>query len=234
MAEARDTSGGRQSSFLHQGMAAARANLRPALFLQVVAVLVFVGYHHHETTRAVLARVAEAKLEYGYGFSLVSTAFFAALVPFFLQRLQRGGRGQVPLAHLPFLLVFWGLKGIEVDALYRLQAVLFGAEPKLGGLVLKVLVDQLVYVPIWAVPSTVLAYLWKDRGARTAFASVGRRWYGQSVLPVLVANWLVWLPTVTVIYTLEVPLQLPVQNLVLCLWALLVQFFTGEEARRET
>jgi hypothetical protein len=41
-----------------------------------------------------------------------------------------------------FYAVFWGVKGTEVDAFYRLQALMFGNGTDAGTIALKVLVDQ--------------------------------------------------------------------------------------------
>jgi hypothetical protein len=64
---------------------------------------------------------------------------------------------------------------------------------------------------------------------------MGERWYRRRVLPVMVSNWGVWIPAVSIIYMLPPALQLPLQNLVLCLWALMLIFLTsprGETATR--
>ena len=116
-----------------------------------------------------------------------------------------------------------------MDALYRLQAHVFGDAVALGVVLSKVLVDQFVYCPIWAVPTTVILYLWKDCGfsvARTK-ANLGERWYYRRAVPVMVSNWGVWIPAVTLIYFLPQPLQLPLQNIVACFWVLLLMFITG-------
>jgi hypothetical protein len=42
------------------------------------------------------------------------------------------------------------------------------------------------------------------------------------VLPTLIANFGVWVPAVAIIYALPTPLQLPLQNLVLCFFTLLL------------
>ena len=60
--------------------------------------------------------------------------------------------------------------------------------------------------------------------SRPILATVGVFVFVQSwnnyLLPLVVLNWMVWLPAVVVIYCLPVPLQLPIQNLVLCLFCL--------------
>ena len=54
-------------------------------------------------------------------------------------------------------------------------------------------------------------------------------WYATRCLPLLMANLGVWVPAVAVIYALPLALQLPVMNLVLCLFVLFVMILTREE-----
>ena len=58
-----------------------------------------------------------------------------------------------PWAECLFLTVFWAYKGIEVDAFYRLQALMFGNGSDFLTIFAKVVVDQFVYNPVWAAVS---------------------------------------------------------------------------------
>ncbi len=213
---------------LRQGLDAAWANLVPGLILQALALVIVLAYFFWPPAGAMLGRVAETKLRLGYLFSLPSTAFFGGVLPFFFLRFQKNGREEHPLSHLAFYAIFWAIKGFEVDTLYRLQARLFGDDCEVTTLACKVMVDQFVYVPIWAAPSMVLCYLWKDSGysLKTWRERLGRHVFKRRVLPLLLANWLVWVPAVAIIYCVDLPLQLPLQNLVLCMWCLMVSFMT--------
>ena len=211
-----------------QGLEAAKANARPGLILVATAVAILIAYHVLPPVTGVLNRLAEWKLRYGFAYSMCSTAVFGGILPILILQLRPSRRHRLALLHLPFFALFWATKGFEVDALYRLQAIMFGEAARIGTILPKVLVDQFVYVPLWAVPTMVLAYLWRDCGynCRTLRRRLTGRWYRMTVLPLLLSNWGVWVPTVAVIYCLRLPLQLPVQNLILCLWALLVMFLT--------
>jgi hypothetical protein len=217
---------------LRQGLAAAKVNALPGLALVATAVAILIAYHLLPPVTAVLDRLAAWKLRYGFGYSIISTALFGGVLPILVLQCRPTRRHRQALRHLPFFALFWATKGIEVDALYRLQAAMFGEGASLGIILPKVLIDQFVYVPLWAVPSTVVAYLWRDCGYRLHALrdQLSGRWYRRRVVPVLLSNWGVWVPTVAVIYCLKLPLQLPVQNLILCLWALLVMFLTDEES----
>ncbi|MEM6854067.1 MAG: hypothetical protein AAF593_06620 [Planctomycetota bacterium] len=212
------------------GLAAARANLVPGLVLSGFAVGLLVSYWYVPPVTAALESLAQMKTRVGWPFALVSTAVFGAAIPWLVQRARPSLRRVTLWSHLVFLLMFWGFKGLEIDLLYRLQAVWFGQGSDPATLAIKTFMDQAVYCPIWAVPSTVFAYALKDAGfsLRRTIQPLRehglRGWYGRVVLPVLISNAGVWVPAVLVIYCLPLALQLPVQNLVLCFWSLLLAF----------
>lgn len=212
------------------GLAAARANVVPGVVLSLFAVALLLSYWYVPAATAALEALAELKLRLGWPFVVISTAMFGAVIPWLVQRARPGVRAVTLWSHLWFLVAFWGFKGIEIDLLYRLQAAWFGHGSDAATLTIKTVVDQAIYCPIWAVPSTVLAYAFKDAGlswARTwtPIRELGwAKWYGREVVPVLISNAGVWVPAVLVIYCLPLALQLPVQNLVLCFWSLLLAF----------
>ena len=217
-------SGGNHSSVWAIGYRAVRLNLWPAVCLQLVAGAILLS-HQHPDGAAFFADLADLRSRVGWRFAVISTPLFAAVLPYLLEPLRRGGLPRTPPRVLLALVLFWSLKGLEIDAFYRLQDWLFPAS--MGGWLVpaKVAVDQLLYVTLWAVPSTIWYYQWA-RGSGTSQRDGWVAWYRQHVLSVVMLNWLVWIPAVTVIYCLPVPLQLPIQNLVLCLWALLLMFLT--------
>lgn len=211
-------------SALGHALAAAGANLRPGIALQLVALSIVVGYYRSDAVRGALDALGALKTEYGYGFSAVSTVVSGGLVPYaYLTlggRIARGRHG----AEIAFLLGFWLWRGLEVDAFYRLQALWFGGEPTIGAVVTKTFVDQFVYNPFWIAPlQTLLMSLKEERfsieGVRHRFARVP---FGERVMVILVSNWVVWLPAVTIVYCLPTALQLPLSNVVTCFWALML------------
>jgi hypothetical protein len=126
--------------------------------------------------------------------------------------------------------LFWTWKGVEVDAFYRLQAAWFGSSSDFRTIALKVLVDQLGYAPIISAPVQVLCFLWKDNGFSIAAtrAALARQSLWQRTLVVAFSTWVVWIPAVSIIYALPSALQIPLFNLVLCFWCLLMSFLSRE------
>lgn len=211
------------------GWQAARTNLLPGAIIVILALGVLVGYHKWPAFHDALEQVRVWKDRFGFLFSAVSTAFFAGLLPLFFRLIPKETRNDPQFRHLPFFLAFWALKGLEFDALYRIQAWIFGDNADAGTVVTKVLVDQFVYVPFWGVPTLLICFLWKDCGysPRETRRQLNRRWFTDSAIPLLIANWIIWIPAVAIIYNLPMTLQLPLQNLILCLFVLLVMILTG-------
>jgi hypothetical protein len=226
------------SSPWRAGIAAARANLMPGLVLVAFAVALLLAYFYHRPTHDAMEALGRWRQQIGWPFALVSTALFGGVIPGLVQMARPRLRHTMTGAGLGFLALFWAYKGLEVELLYKLQAGWFGDNRELPTLIRKVAVDQGLYCPLWAVPSTVLAYALKDRGfsvART-LEPMGRLgwlgWYQREVFPVLISNAAVWVPAVCVIYCLPLALQLPVQNLVLCFWSLLLVLQVHPEGAR--
>jgi hypothetical protein len=113
---------------------------------------------------------------------------------------------------------------MQVDLFYRLQYEMFGPSTGIGTLAAKVMVDAFLYCPLLAVPQAVCAFLWRDHG----FTLKGFRgehplaFYALRVLPVLVANWIVWIPVVCVIYSLPPALGIPFFIVAQAFWVMVL------------
>lgn len=215
------------------GLRGARANLLPGFALQAGALALVLAYYFHDSTRAQLERLLAWRAATGYAFGIVSTVVFGALLPLLYLRMRRETRTRYDLRQSAALVVFWAYKGLEVDVLYRFMAFLFGHGHDAGTILLKMFADQFIYGPFFAVPGTVLAYGWiESRFATRALIADVREggWYRRRGLGVLISSFAVWLPAVAIIYALPTPLQLPLQNLVLCFYTLIVAHVTARKA----
>lgn len=213
------------------GLRAARANLIPGLLIQMAMLTVVVAYYWHEPTRQWLDILALWKARLGYFFSVPLAMFCGGVLPEILKIAvaQRGVARRENFQSLAFGLMYWGFVGASVDTLYRLQAVWFGAEPTPSVLLKKVVVDQFIYNPLWAAPISVWAYEWKNRRYATAGLSEFFTWpfYRGQIIPVLIATWGIWIPVVTIIYSLPSLLQIPLFGLALTFWVLILTYITA-------
>jgi len=213
---------------VRDGLAAARQNLVPGLVLQAFALAVVLVYYFVPVAAPFFNTLAELKSNGGFFYSAVATALFGGLIPFLYLRFNPATRASTPWLFLVFYVVFWAYRGVEVDVLYRIQAWLFGEGNTVGTIVPKVLVDQFVYNLLWAAPLQILAYHFMNQGySPRAFAGYDwKAFFLQMVPTTLISTWGVWIPMVTIIYCLPSALQIPLFNIVLCFWVLLLTALT--------
>ncbi|MFT5189846.1 MAG: hypothetical protein ACI957_002878 [Verrucomicrobiales bacterium] len=211
-----------------RNVAAVKANLVPGLVLQGLALIIVFAYYFWEPAAGAFASVAALKQRYGYVYSGLATALFGGVIPYLFLLVTK----QVPAGQLRnyalFYVFFWLWRGVEVDALYRLQDHLFGSVVHWKVILTKVLADQFIYCPIWASPITAIFYTWRDEGfSWSAFrARFNRDMFVLEMPSFLLATWIVWIPAVAIIYALPLPLQVPLFNIVLCFFVLMVSFLS--------
>jgi hypothetical protein len=207
------------------GLRGARANLGAGLVLQAVALAIVLAYYHHLPTRNAFERLVAFRAQTGLVFGMISTGLFGGVLPFLYLRSNPETRAHHGRREGVTLTAFWAYKGLEFEILYRVLAHVVGTGHDVATIATKAFLDQFVYSPAFAIPVTVLVYQWCALGfsARAVVADFRTPgWYGRTVLPTLIANLGVWLPAVAIIYALPTPLQLPLQNLVLCFFTLLL------------
>jgi hypothetical protein len=210
------------------GLRGARANLLPGIVLQLLAVALVVGYYHLPQVHASLEELTTFRQHSGVTFGIISTALFGGVIPFLYLWSYATARGEGPRyswAQGLAITSFWAYKGFEVDLWYRIQARLVGSGHEVSTISIKVVLDQFVYCPLVAVPVTAVVYqLVESHGDFVGLAADIRSggWFRRKVLPILISNLGVWVPAVAVIYALPTPLQLPLQNIVLCFFTLIV------------
>jgi hypothetical protein len=211
---------------------ALRQNLIPGLFLWFFGLLMVAGFYYVEGSRPWFEQIIQLKLTYGYAYSAVSTALFGGLIPYVFMRLSGRDRQGSAWGMGAVFVGYWALRGIDVDAFYRLQAFLFGQGVDWKTIASKVCVDQFVYCVIWATPVTALFYGWKEAGYSV------RRWkrekkvgeFWNKMIIFNLTTWMVWTPATAIVYSLPSPLQIPLFNLTLCFFVLLVSMYGKKEA----
>lgn len=214
------------------GLRAARANVVPGLIVQALMLAVLLAYYFYPPTRYWLDELAEIKARWSYGYTAVSSIIAGAFVPELLRIFvfQKARIRRLNFVNLMFSIPFWGFMGVVVDFFYRSQAGWFGSEVSFPVVVKKVLVDQFIYNPLFAAPVTAWLYDWKNRGFRvqgigTFFTA---RYYRDVVVPTLFATWGVWIPIVTILYSLPSLLQIPLFGLALSLWVILYTWMSEQ------
>jgi hypothetical protein len=209
-----------------------RANLIPGLILQAVMAAMAAAYLWHPGARHLFTELARIRSDWGLWFSFLGTSLASALLPEILRGFRRTSAADGPplRERLLFAIPFWGLIGVQVDLFYRLQLHLFGPSESISVIVTKVLVDAFLYCPLLAMPEAVCVFLWRDHGfTRRGFHGwTPGRFYALRIFPVLMANWMVWIPLVSIIYSLPPALGIPFFIIAQAFW---VMVFTTLSAR---
>jgi len=214
------------------GLRGARANFWPGLILQLFALALVLGYYFHAPSRALCERFAAFRTEQGLTYSFFATSFFGGVLPCLYLKLIPSTRHRYNLRQNAFLIAFWAYKGIEIDLWYRLLARVIGTTTDTRTVIIKTFLDQFVASPFYFVPLSVIAYAWCENHFATSTIVADLRvpgWYRRRALPILFSNLGVWLPSVCIIYSLPSALQLPLFNIVLCFFTLLLAHLSRAE-----
>jgi hypothetical protein len=216
------------------GWEAAKANAVPGFILQAAMLLVLIGYYSNARFADFLNRLAQYKSDHGLAFVVVAAVLAGAIVPelFVIVFFQRRRFRRENLRNLAFTIPTWGVDGILVDLMYRLNAVWFGDVTAVWVVTAKILVDQLGYNPFFAAPAEVLVYEWKNEGFSWKSVSRALTWkhYRDKIVPTLLATWAVWGPLMAIIYSLPFALQFPLFSIALTFWVLLLTYMTNRFA----
>jgi len=216
-----------------------RANLLPGLILQGAMGAMTAAYFFSPSFHGFLEHLAVVKGRWGLAFSFLGTSLSSALLPELLSVLLRNPhpRGTPDLAgRLLFALPLWGLIGMQVDLFYRLQYLLFGPSDSVAVIVKKVLVDTFIYCPLLAIPQVVCVFLWRDHGF-TFHGFKGHapiHFYALKVVPVLVANWMVWIPLICIIYSLPPALGIPFFIVAQSFWVMVLTTISRTPSMKAT
>lgn len=212
------------------GLQAARANFIPGLIVQVAMIAVVLAYYYYPPAQAWFVWMAAMKERWGYGFAAASGALAGAVLPELLAIavFQRGRVNRANLERLIFGIFYWGSQSMVVDAFYRFQAVMFGSGVDWLTVAKKVVVDQFIYTPFYAMPFAMACFEWKNN--RYRFAGMRRvltfRFYKNAVFPAVIAAWGVWIPVVCAVYSLPPLLQIPLFSLALTFWSMILTWMT--------
>lgn len=205
--------------------AALKQNVLPGLALQCFALALVLVYFFVPASQPVYAWFGVLKHDYGFWYAFFATALFGGLIPFiYLWLAKRIEPTQSALALCGFYVLFWGVKGVDVDFFYRLQGSWFGYENNLKTIATKVMVDQFIYSVFWAAPTVMIPYLWAEKrfNFRACGAAIDKSFFLEKMPTVIFSNWLVWIPAASIIYCMPQDLQIPLFNIVLCFWVLIL------------
>jgi hypothetical protein len=202
----------------------------PAFYLQIFAGAIALSYFYWPAALPSFEYIATLKTEYGIVFAILSTALFGGLLPY-LMMLLRGQIHFAPFAQVIFYGLLWGFIGGLVDTFYGLQSFMFGDSNELSTIAKKVIVDQFVFSVFVTAPIVTLSFLFRDCrfSIRHWKRSINSKIFTQQIPITVVSTWIVWIPAVSIIYSMPSALQIPLNNIVLCMFVLILAIVNKPE-----
>ena len=204
------------------GARAAKANIIPALVLQAACLCLLLAYYWFPAVEVFVRPVSDWQREYGVPAAFISRGFFGGILPGIFMLTVPALRVRRPALTIAMNFLFWGMMGSFALGFYHLQSLAFGTGHDWGTLITKMLVDQSAYTILIAVPLSATFHFWErhEFSFSRMKAHFPRQWGRHLILPTLLPNWVVWAPSMTIIYALPEPLQVHFSGLVGCFWTL--------------
>jgi len=213
-----------------KGLLAGKAIALPALLIQGLILLIVCGYYFYPPVRQIIEVAVNLKKEGGFFFSFVCTAGIAVFAECLRSAFGDSESRRRLLPNCAYGFLVFGVLGILTDAFYILQKSLWSGLPSTLQVVAKVATDQFVWTVFFANPYQTLLYVFKDCGFN--FESFAQRlnpfkiFYVKEMLAVLLTNWVFWIPTTAILYSLPIDLQFVISRLAIVIWILLLTTMT--------
>jgi hypothetical protein len=205
------------------------ANLLPGLCLQLFALAIGLSYFYWPASQQTFQFFADLKAEYGGLYAVISTSIFGGLLPFIYMFLS-GKVRFLPFQQLLFYLLIWALLGWVINAFYGFQVLLFGEGTDWLTIVKKTAFDQFVFSVFVTAPIIALAFLWKDQQFNWQKTKILFDDLIKVQIPTtVVTTWIIWIPAVSLIYMMPTNLQIPLFNLVLCFFVLILAILNVDD-----
>ncbi|MBL4631713.1 MAG: hypothetical protein JKY14_11330 [Paraglaciecola sp.] len=198
------------------------ANLLPGLCLQLFALTIGLSYFYWPASLPIFQIIADLKAEFGGWYAMIATSIFGGLIPF-LYMLISGKIRFLAIQQLFFYLLTWAVIGGIINEFYAFQIVLFGEGTDWLTIVKKTIFDQFVFSVFITAPLIALAFLWKDQQFNWQKTKIHFDDLIKIQIPTtVVTTWIIWIPAVSLIYMMPSNLQIPLFNLVLCFFVLIL------------
>lgn len=195
-------------------------NFYAIIFLQIVAVIILLLYYNTYFFPNFLNDIANLKEKIGVIFIMFTTGIAGGLFPELLNKIFKKNYF-IDIKKTFMLFMFWFYKGFEIGLFYTILSKLIGADNSLTTVFKKIMIDEFIYTPFWAVPTMITYYAFIENNV----LSYIKKKFVEDYLSILILNWIIWIPSVAVIYSLPLPLQMPIQNIILIIWGILIVFF---------
>ena len=207
-------------------------NKLPMVVLWFMAAMSVAAYWLYQPFADMLEPLARWQTQDGWIAAALNRIVFCGLLPGVFLCTVRSIRPGRPLLTVCVFCAWAAQWGILCDIFFTVQAKWFGYGHGLVTVVLKTLVDQLVWTAFLCTPVNALFFTWVANDFRRIPLSTTLR---EKYMPMLFANWIVWLPVSAAVYMFPLPLQIQLIGLAGAFWMLValaagMQILSGKES----
>jgi hypothetical protein len=216
-----------------QGLRAGRSSLRPMLVLEAAMAAMVAIYYFWPAGSTLLTTYATWQRSGGLLAAALATGLAGGVLSeISLVYFQDRGRWSARhFEHMAFKFALFCFNGAVVAKFYLLQAFWFGDSVSWGVLLRKIVVDQFLFTPFWSTPFSTIALRWhalRYSGSKLR-RDLDSAFVTRRLLPVLVTNWMFWIPGVVFIYSMPTLLQTPLFIFAMAVWGILLPAVTRQE-----
>jgi len=209
-----------------KGVRAAAQNLSAMIVLLVAMGIVVAIYYGWPTGAAYLSWYAS----WQHAGGILRTGLMAGIAGGILSELcvvyvmDQGRWNRSHLENMVFRFVVFSFGGLVVSEFYEWQAYWFGDGLTWRVLLPKILVDQFIFSVFWSTTYQTLVFRWKALrySGASLWRELDRNFVVERMLPVLVTNWMFWIPGVTLVYSMPLILQMPINIFATAMWSILL------------
>lgn len=215
------------------GARSVRANVVPMVVLWCAAGMLAFGYYFSPLVAAALDPLGRWQTEHEMLGAFAGRVLFCGLLPgLFLVGMQ-SLRPRRPLATVVAQALWCGGWGIYYVYFYRWMSDWFGYGPEIAVLLKKTALDLFVWTTFVMGPLNTVFFFWvgHDLSFRKCRAEWPKEFFGELLLPNLLANWCIWIPVMMTVYALPLPLQIHFGGLAGCFWALVMLYMNARGGR---
>lgn len=202
------------------GLQSVRVNAMPMVVLWALAIVLVLAYHAIPTVAAALEPLSRWQTASGWGAAFLNRVVFCGLLPgafmVTVPSIRPPRVGWVVLAYS----LWGGFWGVIADGFFTLQQAMFGGGTDFLTLAAKTAVDQFVWNVIICTPANAVFFAWVSRDFKSGPPLNRKAFLTESCLPLLVSNWIVFIPVTVVTYAFPLPLQIQLSGLVGAFWVL--------------
>ena len=208
---------------LQIGLDSARANVVPMVVLWLAAFATVIGYYALPGFADLLEPLAKWQRANGSFAAFASLAVFCGVIPGLFLCTIESLRPRYPLATIMALSVWCGMWGVVSNWMYAFLDGWLGSGRDMGTLFMKTAFDQFVWTVFLVAPANAAFCFWlgRDFSFRRTRAEWPANFVRDVFLPNLLANWIVWIPVLCVVFAFPLPLQIQLAGLASSFWVLM-------------